>query len=69
MLLKNKKIHRTGKKNEKWLLHFENEMIATADLVIGANGGMSKARKYVTDAEVEYTGTFIIQGEIFQPKI
>lgn len=55
--------------NGKWLLHFENEMIATADLVIGANGGMSKARKFVTDAEVEYTGTFIIQGEVFQPEI
>ncbi|WP_066758364.1 FAD-dependent oxidoreductase [Chryseobacterium glaciei] len=55
--------------NEKWLLHFENKMIATADLVIGANGGMSKAKKFVTDAEVEYTGTFIIQGEVFQPEI
>ena len=48
--------------NGKWLLHFENEMNATADLVIGANGGMSKARKYVTDAEIEYTGTLIITG-------
>lgn len=57
------------KTDEKWLLHFENNIIASADLVIGANGGMSKARKYITDAEVEYTGTFIIQGEVFQPEI
>ncbi len=52
----------------KWLLQFENNMNATADLVIGANGGMSKARKYVTDAEIEYTGTLIIQGDVFKPK-
>lgn len=30
---------------------------------------MSKARKYVTDAEVEYTGTIILQGEVAQPEI
>ncbi|SHL70338.1 FAD-dependent oxidoreductase [Chryseobacterium polytrichastri] len=56
------------KTDEKWILHFENNIIATADFVIGANGGMSKARKHITDAEVEYTGTFIIQGEVFQPE-
>jgi len=44
----------------KWLLHFENKPDATADLVIGANGGMSKVRNYVTDTETEETGTFII---------
>jgi tetracycline resistance monooxygenase len=53
----------------KWLLHFENGMDTTADFVIGANGGMSQVRKYVTDAAVQYTGTFIIQGEVFQPEI
>ena len=55
--------------NEKWLLHFENDMNASADVVIGANGGMSRVRQYVTDTAVEYTGTFIIQGEVFQPEI
>ncbi|MES2130818.1 MAG: NAD(P)/FAD-dependent oxidoreductase [Bacteroidota bacterium] len=55
--------------NGKWLLHFENEENVTADFIIGANGGMSKARKYVTDTEVQYTGTFIIQGEVFQPEL
>ncbi|SHM95107.1 FAD-dependent oxidoreductase [Flavobacterium chilense] len=54
--------------NGKWLLHFENNTTATADVVIGANGGMSSARKYITDAEVEYTGTLIMQGEVFQPE-
>ncbi|MDV6169179.1 NAD(P)/FAD-dependent oxidoreductase [Flavobacterium sp. DG1-102-2] len=52
----------------KWLLHFENHPDAVADVVIGANGGMSAVRKYVTDAQVEYTGSFIIQGEVPQPK-
>ena len=55
--------------NGKWRLYFENEMSATADVVIGANGGMSTARKYVTDVEVEDTGTFIIQGDVPQPEI
>lgn len=55
--------------NGKWLLHFENETFATADFVIGANGGMSTARKYITETNIENTGTFIIQGEIFKPEI
>jgi len=52
----------------KWRLHFENDVHATADLVIGANGGMSQIRKYVTDAKIEYTGTLILQGEVSQPE-
>lgn len=54
--------------SEKWLLHFENKPTATADFVIVANGGMSKARNFVTDTEVEYTGTFIIQGDVPEPE-
>lgn len=53
----------------KWLLHFENKPDVTADVVIGANGGMSNIRDYVTDVEVEETGTFIIQGDIAQPEL
>jgi len=55
--------------NGKWLLHFENKPDAAADLVIGANGGMSKVRNYVTNTEVEETGTFIIQGDVPQPEL
>jgi tetracycline resistance monooxygenase len=55
--------------NGKWLLHFENEKDAAADVVIVANGGMSKVRNYVTDTEVEDTGTFIIQGDVPEPAI
>ncbi|MCS4300730.1 NAD(P)/FAD-dependent oxidoreductase [Chryseobacterium sp. BIGb0232] len=53
----------------QWLLHFENQPDSIADLVIGANGGMSKVRKYVTETQIEETGTFIIQGDIPQPEI
>jgi tetracycline resistance monooxygenase len=53
----------------KWLLQFEGKPDATADLVIVANGGMSKVRSYVTDAETEDTGTYIIQGDVPQPEI
>ncbi|MGU3377111.1 FAD-dependent oxidoreductase [Chryseobacterium sp. M5A1_1a] len=55
--------------NGQWLLHFENKPDGIADLVIGANGGMSKVRKYVTETEIEETGTFIIQGDILDPEI
>lgn len=53
----------------QWLLHFENKPHTTADLVIGANGGMSGVRKYVTNAVIEDTGTFIIQGDVVEPEI
>lgn len=55
--------------NGQWRLSFENKPDAIADLVIGANGGMSKVRSYVTDAEVEETGTYIIQGDVPEPEI
>jgi tetracycline resistance monooxygenase len=54
--------------NGKWHLHFENKLTTTADFVIVANGGMSKARNFVTDTAVEYTGTFIIQGDVPEPE-
>ncbi|REC60967.1 tetracycline resistance protein [Chryseobacterium pennae] len=55
--------------NGQWMLYFENQPNGIADLVIGANGGMSKVRKYVTETQIEETGTFIIQGDIPQPEI
>ena len=55
--------------NGKWVLNFENKRGETADFVIIANGGMSKARNFVSDSEIEETGTFIIQGDIHQPEI
>ncbi|WP_230036819.1 NAD(P)/FAD-dependent oxidoreductase [Chryseobacterium sp. Bi04] len=52
----------------KWQLLFENGLPAMADLVIGANGGMSAIRKFVTDTAIEETGTIIIQGDIPHPE-
>ena len=54
--------------NGKWLLHFENKPTALADSIIVSNGGMSKIRNFVSDNEVEETGTFIIQGDIPEPE-
>jgi tetracycline 11a-monooxygenase, tetracycline resistance protein len=64
-----RKFIKLEEQNGKWLLQFENKPVATADFVIVANGGMSKARNFITDREVEDTGTFIIQGDIYQPEI
>lgn len=55
-------------KDNKWLLEFENNEISTADFIIGANGGMSKVRQYVSDATIEYTGSIMIQGDITEPE-
>ncbi|RKF36843.1 tetracycline resistance protein [Sphingobacterium siyangense] len=56
------------KHDEKYLLHFENGTTETADLVVGANGGMSNVRKYITDTTPQYTGSIIIQGEVLNPE-
>jgi tetracycline resistance monooxygenase len=52
----------------KWILNFDNKPAATADFIIIANGGMSKARSFISDSKVEETGTFIIQGDIYEPE-
>lgn len=65
----NSKVNELEAKDGKWILHFDNKETATADFVIGANGGMSAIRKYITDAEVEETGTYMIQGEVSQAEI
>ncbi|MDI3320218.1 FAD-dependent oxidoreductase [Pinibacter soli] len=65
----NRKLTTLKERDGKWLLRFENGTDASADLVIGANGGMSGVRKYVTDATIKDTGTFIIQGDVVEPEI
>ncbi len=65
----NRKFTGLEEQTGKWLLQFENGPNAAADVVIIANGGMSKARNYITDTEVEDTGTFIIQGDVPQPQM
>ena len=67
-VLWNRKLIELEAQQGTWHLRFEDGTVATADLVIGANGGMSKVRQYVTDAEIEYTGTLILQGEVPDPE-
>jgi tetracycline resistance monooxygenase len=64
-----RKLIQLEENNEKWVLQFENNSQETADFVIIANGGMSKAKDFVNETEIEDTGTFIIQGDVPQPEI
>lgn len=52
----------------KWILGFHDDTQAAADLVILANGGLSKMRHFVTEASVEETGSFIVQGDVSNPQ-
>ncbi|SHK43610.1 FAD-dependent oxidoreductase [Chryseobacterium polytrichastri] len=47
-----------------WKLEFKNGTTATADIVIGADGGNSKIRPFVTSIKTFYSGVTIIQGNI-----
>lgn len=53
----------------RFTIYFEDGTNEVADLVIGANGGRSKVREHLTDCKPEYTGTFIIQGEVLDPLV
>lgn len=55
--------------NGKWQLFFENKTNTSSDLVIVANGGMSKVRRLVTSAKTKETGSFIVQGDIPNPEV
>ena len=60
----NRKFVSLEEQNGKFLLHFENGSLATADLVVGANGIMSILRKIITPAPARYSGTVTITGEV-----
>ena len=60
----NRKFVSLEEQNGRFLLHFENSPVETADVVVGANGIMSMLRKMITDVPARYTGTVIITGEI-----
>ena len=65
----NRKLRGLETANGKWKLVFAQDKTASSDLVIVANGGMSKVRSFVTDARVVETGTFIVQGDVPSPEI
>ncbi len=48
-----------------WLLHFENGTNAYADLVIAADGANSKVRPYLSDIKPIYSGITLIEGNIY----
>jgi 2-polyprenyl-6-methoxyphenol hydroxylase-like FAD-dependent oxidoreductase len=52
-----------------WNLFFENETTAYADLVIAADGANTKLRKYMTDISRIYSGTAIVEGNIYNASV
>jgi len=52
-----------------WTLHFENGTTAYADLVIAADGANTKVRKYVTNITRTYSGTTIVEGNIYNAAV
>lgn len=68
-VLWNRKFTKLEAHDGQWHIFFENQPVAIADVVIGANGGVSAVRDYLSDTEVEDTGTFMIQGDIPEPEI
>lgn len=67
-LVWNRKVANLESQDGRWVIDFENQPSAYADMVIVANGGMSRVRNYVTDQVTEETGSYIIQGEIAAPQ-
>ena len=54
--------------SEGILIRFENNTETWADVVIGADGGRSRVRPYITDAPLLHSGTWMLQGEVNRPE-
>jgi 2-polyprenyl-6-methoxyphenol hydroxylase-like FAD-dependent oxidoreductase len=52
-----------------WNLFFENGTTAFADLVIAADGANTRLRKYMTDITRIYSGTAIVEGNIYNAAV
>jgi len=61
----NKQVLKLEKEVHGHNIYFSDGSTATADLVIGANGGRSVIRKAITAIDPVFTGTFIIQAEVW----
>lgn len=64
-----KQVMRAEKIDGSYLLAFQDGLTATADILIGADGGRSKIRPLVTNTPRVYTGSTIIQGDIPHPSM
>lgn len=53
---------------EGWELFFENGNSAYADLVVAADGGNSKVRRYVTNIKPLYSGCTIVECNVYNAK-
>lgn len=51
----------------RFSLRFTDQATQLADLVVGANGGRSKVRRYTTATEPVYSGTVYVQGDLTDP--
>lgn len=61
----NSKFIELQKNGSGWNLMFENGATAYADLLIAADGANSKIRKYLTNIGRIYSGTTIVEGNIY----
>jgi 2-polyprenyl-6-methoxyphenol hydroxylase-like FAD-dependent oxidoreductase len=52
-----------------WDLVFENGTAAYADLVIAADGANTKVRKYITNIGRNYSGTTIVEGNVYNAAV
>lgn len=55
---------RMEKQHEGWLLYFNNDATAYADLVVAGDGANSKIRPYLTDIKAFYSGITMVEFTI-----
>ncbi|MFT3705784.1 MAG: NAD(P)/FAD-dependent oxidoreductase [Agriterribacter sp.] len=53
------------KNGDGWTLHFKNDTVAYADIVIGADGAHSKIRSHLTTITPFYSGVTAIEGSVY----
>jgi 2-polyprenyl-6-methoxyphenol hydroxylase-like FAD-dependent oxidoreductase len=54
---------------EGWKLEFHNGTVATADIVIGAEGANSRLRGFVTPIKAFYSGIMVLEGSVYDSAI
>ncbi len=57
------------KQGDGWVLHFRNCTTGYADIVVGADGGNSRVRPYVTDIKPFYSGISGVLANVYDPEV